>query len=138
MNKYFLTIFILAIGTITIFSALSFSYMNYSQGHICPIAVISGDDCPFINNISYAVHHLSGIRIFNQGLFSCFLSLILVFFVILFFIKKNIFVFNNFVWHSSILNNLKFSLSKNRLQFLRWLSMHNKQDPEFLWAYGKS
>lgn len=132
MLSRILSIFLVfTIGTTVFIGFLAIYFMSHNNHYFCPISSIMGSSCSSFGNIGTALHHLSGLKSFAQGVLnsdSLFLSaLILIFAAALVFIKiEKDDSFEQFSFYNKYLKN---NITKPESRILAWISLHNKRDP---------
>lgn len=139
------TLLILVLGAIGVFGFWSLGSLNHGEHHVCPISMVSGGNCPPVNNtLALAIHHISGLQDFTQGIVSSNLSLFILFTLLLVtfllvFIKPSDQILSHQPFsYQKYRRAEEFSFKSNR-QFLRWLALHEKRDPYALyWVHDKT
>ncbi len=131
--------FVLVLLTIGVFGSFVLGSMDYTANHACPISVSSGNNCPILNSLSLAIHHLSGLQNLSQSTINInFSAFILLGISAIFFLME--------ISSGQIQSSLPLSYQRHqeflnftikpKKKFLRWLAIFNKKDPHLLrWVY---
>lgn len=145
MRLRILPIFIISsLLTVGLFGIFGISMTNNNGQHTCPISALSSDDCsPSNSPIAEAFHHISGLQNLAQGAINTntsFLALsillILAFSLLGTLISKTPSLQTSPTQRYRDITESHFPTKK---QFLRWLALHQKRDPNALqWVHNYS
>lgn len=120
---------------------LGLSFIEHNGHDICPLAVMSGGNCPPTSNVlGLSIHHLSGLQDLTQGIIGfgiSFLALSILLLVVLSFINKSstqtsLFEEQCFYQKYTLTERLFSPIN----QFFFWAALCNKRDTHTLsWVY---
>lgn len=120
------------LGVVAVFGLLGLSFIGHHGHHTCPIAAISGNDCPSVNNVlALAVHHLSGLQNLTRAIItgagpSAFFALMLVLFTLILMRLLGQISLPPLSYQPH--RKIEKPTFRPNWQFLYWLALRNKQN----------
>lgn len=134
MRSKILPIFVISsLLAIGLFGILGISMADYNGQHSCPVSVLSDNCSPSYGPPAEALHHISALQNFAQGLintntFSSMLLILLMFALTIFsvFLQKTP---SLEIPSSQNYRNIKEFDYSQKKRFLRWLALRHKRDP---------
>lgn len=133
-SKIFPILIISSLLAVGLFGIFGINMADDNGRHFCPISPLSSDGCALFGSpFSEALHHISALRNFAQGVininaFSLTLLFLLIFAFAIFatFLQKTPFLQTSFRLSYQKPEELDYSQKK---RFLRWLAIRHKKDP---------
>ncbi|MFH1769654.1 MAG: hypothetical protein ABH833_03235 [Parcubacteria group bacterium] len=145
-RKLIIALIILALGSATLLGVFSLGLIDHSQAHSCPIAVMSGGDCPPAGDEAALVgHHISGIGVLTLAIPNGETVLqisVLTFSILILVLIGFRGEYNGVQEIASIGGRKKYDFWKikpnsQKENILYWIGLHNKKElPALKWAYA--